>query len=60
MAACDPPSVPDGKTKKPTLPGRSLSYVAFCQSPLNMKTPSPLPKRALASVYSMAFVSFGK
>ena len=60
IAASDPLASPGGKTKKPTLLDISLSYTAFCQSPLNMNTPWPFPKRALASVYSMALTSFGK
>src|SRR4051794_8472091 len=60
IAASDPPDWPGGKTKNPTLSDRSLLYTAFCQSPLNMNTPSPFPKRALASVYSVALTSFGK
>src|SRR5512133_2639568 len=60
MAAGDPPAATGGIRKKPTLSGMSVSYPAFCQSPLKMKTPSPLPKRALASVYSMALMSEGK
>src|SRR5512138_106521 len=60
IAAGDPPAWAGGIKKNPTLPAMSLSYPAFCQSPLKVKTPSPLPKRAAASVYSMALMSLGK
>src|SRR5512144_1677307 len=60
IAAGGSPALTGGIRKNPMLPAISLSYPAFCQSPLNVKTPSPLPKRAAASVYSMALMSGGK
>src|SRR6185369_8243086 len=35
IAAGEPSASAGGIRKKPTLPGKSLSYAAFCQSPLN-------------------------